>query len=196
VREAVHISRPKDKTPAKLKRILPQFVLLMTSVMGAFAGFPVIAAQEMEQIAGLQLHGMVRPAQFINQKRKRNASLLAKLSRINGITEADRRKNRALLANRWFVLAQLRDVLAAKDSAVVPQEHQNGWLLVPQGSQPDVPSVAVRQRDQLKSAAESIFHASMLSRARSNVKHRSLCRPLAAQSSITHRPPRSPQLHR
>jgi hypothetical protein len=55
-----------------------------------------------------------------------------------------------------FVSAQLRDVLAAEDSAVVTQEDNHRWLAEPQGAQPDFPTVGIRKRDQSKAAIEGV----------------------------------------
>jgi len=71
-----------------------------------------------------------------------------------------------------LVFAQLRDVLAAKNSAVVPQKDHNGWLPGPQGAKTNVPPIAVGKGDLGESAAEGILHASsILSSGSRTVKH-------------------------
>lgn len=56
------------------------------------------------------------------------------------------------------MFAQLRGMLAAKDSSIVAQENNDSRLLVPQGSEPDVSSVAIRECDEGQFAAESTVH--------------------------------------
>jgi len=50
-----------------------------------------------------------------------------------------------------FVLAQLRDVLAAEDSPVMPKKHHHSGALLPQGPEPHLTSVRIRQNDRRKS---------------------------------------------
>jgi hypothetical protein len=45
------------------------------------------------------------------------------------------------------MLAQLREVLAAKDSTVVPQEYQDSGLLGPQRPKKHFPSIGIGKRD-------------------------------------------------
>ena len=57
------------------------------------------------------------------------------------------------------MFAQLRDVLAAKDSSIVPEKYQNGRLLGPQNAEKNLPPVAIGKNDLCKSATEGLFHA-------------------------------------
>lgn len=69
------------------------------------------------------------------------------------------------------MFAQLRDVLAAKDSAVMSQKNQNGGLPGPQRAKTNLLPIAIRKGDLCEPAAERIFHASsILSSARLTVK--------------------------
>jgi hypothetical protein len=60
------------------------------------------------------------------------------------------------------VYAQLRDVLAAKDSAVVAQENHDGGSFVPQGAEPRLMTVAIGKRDKRELIAEGCFHATSI----------------------------------
>jgi len=51
------------------------------------------------------------------------------------------------------VFAQLRDVLAAKDSSIVPKKNQNGRLLGPQRAKKNLPPVAIGKNDLCELAA-------------------------------------------
>ena len=145
VRKTVDVTGSEYETTAQLERILAQFVLVMSGVAGAFAGFFIVAAQKMEKVCGFQFHSVVGLTKFVNEKGKRDAGFLAKFSRIHRVTEADGGQGRSLLTNGGFVFAQLRDVLAAKDSAVVTQEDHDGRLSVPEGAEPDIASIGIGQ---------------------------------------------------
>jgi hypothetical protein len=70
-----------------------------------------------------------------------------------------------------LVVAQLRDVFAAKDSAVMSQKNQHGRLLGPQRAKANILPITIGKGDLCEAAAERIFHAlSILSSARSTVK--------------------------
>jgi len=51
------------------------------------------------------------------------------------------------------MLAQLRDVLAAEYSTIVPQKDQNSWLFVPKRSEGDFAAIGFRQHDIRQSFA-------------------------------------------
>jgi hypothetical protein len=46
------------------------------------------------------------------------------------------------------VFAQLRGMLAAEDSSIVAQKNDDRWLFVPQRSEPDFPTITIRERDE------------------------------------------------
>jgi hypothetical protein len=63
------------------------------------------------------------------------------------------------------VFAQLRDVLATKDSSIVPQENEDSGLFVPQRSEPDFPAVAIGERYESQFVAKRIVHGASSSAA-------------------------------
>ena len=82
------------------------------------------------------------------------------------------------------MFAQLRDVLAAKNSAVVAQENQNGCLFVPQGAEPRLAAVAIGKDDESELIAEGSFHAtSILCSEHQSVK-RSASRPRVSAQNL------------
>ena len=97
---------------------------------------------------------MIGEPLLVHQQRERNAGLFPELTGIFPIAQADCRQSRSVLTKRRFTLAQLRDVLAAEDSAVVPQEDDHCRLLVPKGTQPDFVPVRIRQNDAGERRAE------------------------------------------
>jgi hypothetical protein len=119
VGEAIHISRPEYETSAELKRVLPQFVLLMASGTRSLSCLGVVLAKEMKKIRGFQLDRVVGLSSFVNKKRKRDARFLAKLLGVDYIPQTDRRESRAPIAELLLMRAQLRGVLTAEDSPIV-----------------------------------------------------------------------------
>jgi len=56
------------------------------------------------------------------------------------------------------VFAQLRDVLAAKDSPIVPEKNQYGRLSGPQRAKTNLTPIAIGKSNLCEPAAEGIFH--------------------------------------
>jgi hypothetical protein len=85
------------------------------------------------------------------------------------------------------VFAQLRDVLAAKDSAVMSQKNQNGSLPGPQRAKTNLLPIAIRKDDLCEPAAERIFHASsILSSALPTVKRSAFTHALGMTADFHH----------
>lgn len=59
---------------------------------------------------------------------------------VSEIAQTDRGQLSSFIMETGLVFAQLRDVLATENSAVVPQEHQNRGSSLPKGAKPDLPS--------------------------------------------------------
>jgi hypothetical protein len=85
----------------------------------------------MKKIGGLQLRCVIGLTLLVNEEGKSDGSLLAKLPCINGVTEPNCGENGPLVMKGLFVFAQLRDVLAAKDSAIVTQKNHDRGSFVP-----------------------------------------------------------------
>ncbi len=156
--EAVHVARAEDEASSQLERVSSQFVLRLSGGFGAGASLGVVAAQQVQQVGALELEGVVGFALFVNEQRKSNARFFAKCAGINAITEPDSGQRRAAVPEGLFVRAQLRDVLAAEDSAVMTQESDYGRLAEPQGTQPHFPAVRIRQGNHREAAIQCVFH--------------------------------------
>ena len=74
----------------------------------------------MQQIGGTQVGGGVSLALFVDQQGKRDSRFFAENSCIVPVAKADGGERRALIQKVLLVFAQLRDMLAAKNSAIVP----------------------------------------------------------------------------
>ena len=106
-------------------------MLMMACCARTFSRCGIFASQEMQEISGLQFRGAIGLASLIDEERKRDARFFTKQPRVIAVAESHRRKRRTLVAKRLLMFAQLRDVLAAKDSSVVAEKNQHGRSSVP-----------------------------------------------------------------
>ena len=74
----------------------------------------------MQQISGTQVGDGVSLALFVDQQGKRYSRFFAENFRIVSVAKSDGGERRALIEKGLLVFAQLRDVLPAKNSAIVP----------------------------------------------------------------------------
>jgi hypothetical protein len=144
VDENVAISRRKDEAGAELERILPEPVLPVAGGPRADPRRGVVAAKEVEQVRRVQSRGFVRRPPGIDQQWERDAGLVAKQSGIVHVPEPDRGQSGAGLFELVVVLAQLRDMLAAEDSAVVSQKDNHGGTFLPQRAETDFTAAGLR----------------------------------------------------
>lgn len=130
--KTVDIAGSKNEACAELEGIFAEFVLAMTGGISTFACNSIVATQQMKQVRAFQFGGAVCGPFGINEKRKRDASLFTECARIVKIAHPNRREISSARLDFTLMLAQLRDVLAAKHSAVVAQENNDGRLQLPQ----------------------------------------------------------------
>ena len=128
MRKAIHITGTKDKTSAQLKRIFPQFVLRMSASLGAVPRGGVVLPKNVEQVCALQFQRLIGLTLVVHQQRKGYARLFTECSGVSAVAQSHRRQRGSALTKRLFVGAQLRDVLSAENSTVVPQENNDRWL--------------------------------------------------------------------
>lgn len=117
--EAIHVSRTEHKAAAQLKWVSLYSVLAMPGSLGARTCSRVIAAEKVKDARTLQLHGTIRLAILVNEQRKVDSGFLAKFARKVSVAQADSGQRCAFVSDLLGVGAQLRDVLAAKDSPVM-----------------------------------------------------------------------------
>lgn len=113
----------------------------------------------MEQGSLSQCSGAIGFALLVHQERKLYACLFPEKTRVGHVAEADGRQPGSSALKRLFVFAQLRNVFAAEDSAVVTEEDKDGWAFGPQRSEPDAVTVRIGKRDPGKLAAQRFGHA-------------------------------------
>jgi hypothetical protein len=141
-----------------LEGILPEPTLLVSGTFGPRPCFRVLTPKEMEQVSGFQFCGSEGNPFVVNQQWKGDAGFVAKHAGIVHIAQADRSQAGSQLLELAFVCAQLRDVLAAKDSAVVPQKDCNGATLLPKRTEPDFAATRLRQHYIRQPRTESRGH--------------------------------------
>jgi hypothetical protein len=75
-----------------------------------------------------------------------------------GVAEADCGEVGVFSAEGLLVFAQLRDVFAAEDSAVVAEEDENGEIIFPEGTEADGFAEGIGEGDAGETVAESVGH--------------------------------------
>jgi hypothetical protein len=130
--EVVYIPGAENKTRAKLKRILAEFMLVVSGCIGAFSRNCIFSSQQVKQRSFFQFGRSIGFHFRIDKKRERDARLFAENARVSQVTEADRSQICAARLDFLLVFAQLRDVLAAEHSAVVAQKNDHRRTIRPQ----------------------------------------------------------------
>jgi hypothetical protein len=125
VDKQVFISRSKHKAAAELQRVLTQAMLLVSCGLRASAGLHVVSPQKMEQGSMAQAHSFIRCALVVNQERELDAAFFSEEAGILGVSQADHGQPRTLLLELFFKFAQLRDMLSAEDSAIMPKKNHH-----------------------------------------------------------------------
>src|SRR6185369_4786978 len=108
----------------------------------------------MQEVRLLQLRRSICFFFSVDQKRKGDAGLFPERLRVVHVSQTDSGEVRSLAAEFLLVCAQLRDVLAAEDSTIVPQKDDHRGTVSPEISQPPAFAVGIRQRDISPAAAE------------------------------------------
>src|SRR5258708_15371264 len=112
---------------------------------------------------------------------KRDTGILPEQTCVMTVPQSDGGKRGTLLAEGLLAFAQLRDVLAAKDSSVVPQEYDYGGRGGPQRAESNFAPVGIGEHDICQLAAERWLHdGSILKSAHFGVK---ACNPQARSLS-------------
>jgi hypothetical protein len=141
-----------------LEGIAAKFVLLVAGGFGAFAAFEIVAPEEMEDVGGFEIADFVGLAMFVDEEREFDAGFLLKDTGVVCIAEADSGKSGTLFTEGLLVFAQLRDMLAAKDSAVMAKEDDNGGIVFPERAEANGFAEGVREDDPCELVAEGFGH--------------------------------------
>jgi hypothetical protein len=147
VRETVDIPRSQDEAAAELKRVLSEPPLAVTGARSAAARGAILPTEQVEQAGRRQTGRAIRASLRIHQERERYARRVAELPRRLGVAQSNGRHHRSSLPNHRFMIAQLRDVLAAEYSAIVAEENDHRWPFLPQSAESRLAPVAIRKYD-------------------------------------------------
>jgi hypothetical protein len=161
VRVSIQVTWTKNDTAAELERVPAGAKLPVSTGLGALSCLGVIAAQQMQEVRFPQARCAIRRPLIVYQKREGDAGLFAEQSGVVGVAQAHRGQIRSLVLERLLVLAQLRDMLAAEDSSVVPQENQHGGLILPKRAEADLAPIGIRQYNAGQRLAERAGHRSI-----------------------------------
>jgi hypothetical protein len=173
VGKAIHIAGAEYKATTKLKRILAQLVLMMTGCLRAFAARGVITTKKMQKICRAESGGTVGAAFLVDQQGKRDAGFLAEDARIITISQSDGGQVGSLVSEGLLAFAQLRDVLAAENSSIVPKEDDYGRRQGPKRAESNFAAVGIGEHDLRQFAAKRLLHdGSILVMAAFAVKRR------------------------
>jgi len=158
VGEAIDIVRSEDEAAAELQGITAELVLLMAGGAGALAACEIVAAQQVKDIGGRQVGGGVGLAAQVDQQREIDVRFFAEDAGVVGIAETDGCEGSAFVAEGLLMFAQLRDVLAAKDSAIVAKKDDDCWIALPQRTETDFAAVGIGKHNVREPCAESFAH--------------------------------------
>jgi hypothetical protein len=156
--EAIDIPGGKYKACTELERIFAQLVLAVAGGVRAFAGNCILAAQQVQERSFAKSRGAIRFPLRIDEQRKRDAGLLAKNARVVLVTQPYGCEIRASSSEFRLVLAQLRDVLAAEHSAIMPQKYHHRRTIRPQRAEANKPIVSIGELDISQSTAETFSY--------------------------------------
>jgi hypothetical protein len=187
MREEIDVAGTEDETAAELKRIRAQAMLPMAGCGRARPGFRVVASKKMQQVRRLEAGRAIREPLRIDQQRKRDSGLLAKQAGVAGVAKTDSGEIGALGAEFIFMIAQLRNMLAAEDSTVMAEEHDDGGSTFPQRAEPDFALVGIGQRNLSEIMTERLDHRRNLTQSSENrqKKRRRKQRRFARNSRIS-----------
>jgi hypothetical protein len=131
MRVEIDVAGTENETATELKRIRAQSMLSMARGRCAGPGLRVVTSKKMQQVRGLEAGRTVREPLRIHQQRKRDSGLLAKQAGVASVAKTDSGEVDAFGPELILMVAQLRDMLAAKDSTVMAEEHDNGGTAFP-----------------------------------------------------------------
>jgi hypothetical protein len=158
VGEAVDVAGAEDEGAPELEGIAAKFVLVMAGCAGTMAAFEIVAAEEMEDVGYAEIGDFVGLAMFVDEEGEVDAGFLLEDAGVVGVAEADGGEGGAFFAEGMLVFAQLRDVFAAKDSAVVAKEDEDGGVVFPEGAEADLLAECVGEDDVGELLAEGFRH--------------------------------------
>jgi len=156
---AVDVAGSKDEAASQLQGILAELVLTMPSGKRAGSRLAVLGTKDGKNRAHAEIHGAVGHPIGVDQQGECNSGVFTKDTRIFHVTEAYGSDPGAFELKSFFAFAQLRDVLPAEYSAIVPQKGHYARHAGPERAEPHWFPVAVRKLETGELRTESGFHS-------------------------------------
>jgi hypothetical protein len=186
MRVEIDVAGTENETAAELKGIRAQAMLPMAGCCSARPGFRVVTSKQVQKIRRLEAGRAIREPLRIYQQRKRDSGLLAKKAGVARIAKTDGGEIGAFGPEFIFMVAQLRNMLAAKDSTVMAQEHDDGGTTFPQRAEPDFALVGIGQRNSSERKTERLSHRRNLTRSSENRQKKCRHEPSAVRQKFAH----------
>jgi hypothetical protein len=164
VNKPIDIARAEHETPSELKWIFAQRVLAMPCRLCPLARNGIIFAKQMEQGSAAHPRRPVSLPMLVDQQGKAYAGVFAEYFGVAHIAQPNGCNARAFRQKFCLVVTQLRDMLAAKYSAVMPKKCDHRRTRGPERSQLNRVALRVRQHDGGQAAADSFTHFPILER--------------------------------
>ena len=130
--ESVDIAGAEYEGAAELEGIAAEFVLAVAGGAGAFAAFKIVATEEMEEVGFAEVGEFVGLAVIVDEEGEVDAGFLLEDAGVVSVAEADGGEGGMFFTESLLMFAQLRDVLAAEDSAVVAEEDEDSGIAFPE----------------------------------------------------------------
>jgi hypothetical protein len=170
VGEAVDVAGAEDEGAAELEGIAAEFVLVVAGGTGAFAALEIVAAEEVEEVSFAEVGEFVGLAVGVDEEGEVDAGFLLEEASVAGVAETDGGEGGVFGAEGRLVFAQLRDVFAAEDSAVVAEEDEYGGMRFPERAEKDLVAEGVGKSDACETLAEGLWHEGMIEEVKRRVK--------------------------
>jgi hypothetical protein len=158
VGEAVDVAGAEDEGAAELEGIAAEFVLVVAGGFGAIAAFEIVTAEKVEKVGFAEVGEFVGLGVLVDEEGEIDAGFLLEEAGVVLIAQTYGGEGGSLFAEGLLVFAQLRDVLAAKDSAVVAEEYEDRGVVFPERAEADGVAEGVGERDAGEPVAEGVRH--------------------------------------
>ena len=158
VGEAVDVAGAEDKSAAELEGIAAEFVLVVPGGLGAFAALEIVAAEEVKEVGFAEVGELVGLAALVDEEREVDAGFFLEEAGVASVAEADGSERGVFGAEGWLALAQLRDMLAAENSAVVAKESKDDGMRFPERAEAHLVAEGVGERDGGEALAHGVGH--------------------------------------
>ena len=120
-------------------------MLTVAGGLSLLAGGEVVPPEEVEEVSLPEVSDLVGAALFVDQQGEGDPRLLAEEPGVVGVPKTDCGEGGSGFVDLKLMIAQLCDMLAAEDSAIVAQEDEHRGSFFPQGPKPDCLAVWIRE---------------------------------------------------